>query len=84
MQQLCYPYVVGQNPPDARVGADSQANRMHLLGPSCSRPTFWFSQIMMITPYKYVYLSELTFLYNELHQDISHYQLRTEILNFLL
>jgi hypothetical protein len=28
-------------------------------------------------PYKCVYLSELEFLYKELHQDISHYKLRT-------
>jgi hypothetical protein len=36
-------------PPDARAVADSQANSIHLLGPSCSRPTFWFSQIVAIT-----------------------------------
>jgi hypothetical protein len=28
-------------------------------------------------PYKIVYLSELKFYYKELHQDISHYKLRT-------
>jgi hypothetical protein len=36
-------------PPDARAGVDSQVNRIHILGPSCSRPTFWFGQIMVIT-----------------------------------
>jgi hypothetical protein len=33
-------------------------------------------------PYKFVYLSELKFHYKELHQDISHYKLMEEILNF--
>jgi hypothetical protein len=29
-------------------------------------------------PYKFVYLRELKFHYKELHQDISHYNMRTE------
>jgi hypothetical protein len=33
-------------------------------------------------PYKFVYLNELKFHYKVLHQDNSHYKLRTEILNF--
>jgi hypothetical protein len=35
-------------------------------------------------PYKFVYPSELKILYKEFHQDISHYKLRIEILNFWL
>jgi hypothetical protein len=35
-------------------------------------------------PYKFVYLSELKCHYMELHQDISHYKLMEEILNFWL
>jgi hypothetical protein len=36
-------------PSRRRTGADLYVNRIQLLGPSCSRPTFWFSQIMAIT-----------------------------------
>jgi hypothetical protein len=36
-------------PADAHARADSQVNYIYLLSSSCSRPTFWFSQIMVIT-----------------------------------
>jgi hypothetical protein len=38
------------DPPDARAGADLQVDRIYLLGPFCSRATFWFGQVMAITP----------------------------------
>jgi hypothetical protein len=36
-------------PADAHAGADLQVNYIYLLSPSCSQPTFWSNQIMMIT-----------------------------------
>jgi hypothetical protein len=36
-------------PADAHAGADSQVNYIYPLRPSCLRPTFWSSQIMVIT-----------------------------------
>jgi hypothetical protein len=36
-------------PADAHAGANSQVNYIYLLSPSCSQPTFWSSQIMVIT-----------------------------------
>jgi hypothetical protein len=35
-------------PADVHTGADSQVNYIYPLSPSCSRPTFWSSQIMVI------------------------------------
>jgi hypothetical protein len=37
------------DPPDACTGADLQVDRIYLLGLSCSRSTFWFEQVMVIT-----------------------------------
>jgi hypothetical protein len=36
-------------PTDARAGAGLHVDRIYLLGLSCSRPTFWFGQVMAIT-----------------------------------
>jgi hypothetical protein len=48
------------SPADAHTGADLHVNYIYLLSPSCSQPTFWSSQIMVITPTKQQFLVYFT------------------------